>query len=89
MARRFILSAVRSFDPPTLCSFCFAAPSPQGSRWLFYVVFDVLYVAGKGGEGEAAMDEVVRHAARESRAPCAPGIDLEAGNLTVGSESGG
>ncbi|CAM9713851.1 unnamed protein product, partial [Laminaria digitata] len=55
-----------------------------GTRWLFYVVFDVLYVGGKGAEDEGALDEVVRNAVRDTQAaPHAASTELKAGNLTA------
>ncbi|CAM9320873.1 unnamed protein product [Ectocarpus sp. 12 AP-2014] len=56
-----------------------------GTRWLFYVVFDVLYAEGSSGglEDGGMMDEVVRDAVRNSIAPCPPPTEVQAGNLTA------
>lgn len=69
-----------------------------GTRWLFYVVFDILYAEGdsKAAQqveqqeetGEDVIGEIVRDAARASRVPCAPGTKLKGGNLTVGRMKG-
>eukprot|EP00752_Nemacystus_decipiens_P016381 g14643.t1 len=63
----------------------------DGTRRLFYVVFDILLVEGdpqedtNGGavERSASMDEVVRDAVRNSIAPCPPASEVKAGNLTA------
>lgn len=68
------------------------AVRPAGTRWLFYVVFDILLAEGDGqedkkeGPGAAGvdMDEVVKDAVRNSIAPCPPPSEVKAGNLTVG-----
>lgn len=62
----------------------FSVPLYAGTRWLFFIVFDVLYAEGEGEEDKARVDEVIREAARSSRAPCAPGTLLKGGNITVG-----
>lgn len=57
-----------------------------GTRWLFFVVFDILYAegSGDGGHGDGgAIEEVVRDAVRNSIAPCPPPSEVQAGNLTV------
>ncbi|CAM9127479.1 unnamed protein product [Scytosiphon promiscuus] len=58
----------------------------SGTRWLFFVVFDILYVEGPGEGGHgggSAMNEVVRDAVRNSIAPCPPASEVHAGNLTA------
>lgn len=64
---------------------------PAGTRWLFYVVFDILLAEGddqeedkKEGAGAVDIDEVVRDAVRNTIAPCPPPTEVKAGNLTVG-----
>eukprot|EP00904_Undaria_pinnatifida_P001070 jgi/Undpi1/10964/HiC_scaffold_30.g13265.m1 len=54
-----------------------------GTRWLFYVVFDILYAGGKGAEDEGAFDEIVRNAMRDTQASHAAGTELKAGNVTA------
>eukprot|EP00903_Cladosiphon_okamuranus_P009258 g8834.t1 len=61
----------------------------DGTRRLFYVVFDILLAEGggeeeaKGGTGAADIDEMVRDAVRNSIAPCPPPSEVKAGNLTA------
>lgn len=57
------------------------------TRWLCYVVFDILYADGNGEEDKLVMDEIIKEAAKNSRAPCAPGLTLKGGNLTVSFSS--
>lgn len=64
-------SRFRLFLPPTV------------TRWLFYVVFDILYAEGKGAEDACALDEVVRNAVRDTQARQATRTEVKAGNLTV------
>ena len=47
------------------------------------MVFDILYADGDGEEDKLVMDEIIREAAKNSRVPCAPGLSLKGGNLTV------
>ncbi|CAM9475934.1 unnamed protein product [Pylaiella littoralis] len=59
----------------------------SGTKWLFYVVFDVLYADSpvdeeqKGGGG--GLDEIVRDAVRNSIVDCPPATEVKAGNLTA------
>lgn len=54
-----------------------------GRRWLFYVVFDVIYAQGSSQEEVEGIHEIVRDAVKSSRTQCAPGTDLTRADLTV------